>query len=67
MNDAQAGIPLDLTYSRRSVILFPEQEAIVDRLASDMAETPGRENFSQALRRIINEWAQDRQSRPPNG
>jgi len=53
------------TYNRLSIVLFPEQKAVVDQLATEIAETPGRENFSQALRRIINEWAKARQS-PPN-
>jgi len=57
--------PVDDSFVTRNVVLFPEQDNAVRQLATEMAEAPGRENFSQALRRIINEWAKARQS-PPN-
>jgi hypothetical protein len=60
MTDTQA-TEVDLTnVVRRSVALYPEQDAIIEAYASETAESPGRENYSQALRRIINEWARER-------
>lgn len=45
---------------RRSVALLPEQDTIIERYATEIAEAPGRENYSQALRRIISEWSRQR-------
>jgi hypothetical protein len=33
---------------------------MIEELAREMAEAPGRENYSAALRRIINEWGRQR-------
>lgn len=51
---------LDAMWVRRSISLFPEQDAMIEELAREMAEAPGRENYSAALRRIINEWGRQR-------
>lgn len=39
-------------YIRRSISLYPEQDATVFQFAKDS----GLENYSAALRMIINEW-----------
>lgn len=39
-------------YIRRSVSLFPEQDAAITAFAKDS----GLENYSAALRMIINQW-----------
>lgn len=53
-----------ITWVRRSISLFPEQDAVVEGLAREMAEAPGRENYSAALRRIISDWTRRRADYP---
>lgn len=55
---------IDAMWVRRSISLFPEQDEMVEELAREMAEAPGRENYSAALRRIISEWARQRAEQP---
>ena len=45
---------------RRNVSLYPRQWAIVEALAIELDEP----NISAALRRIVNDWAQFKQTTP---
>lgn len=51
MSDTQTAEPTS-RYITRSVSLFPEQDATITAFAKDS----GLENYSAALRMIINQW-----------
>jgi len=65
MSDTQAVEPMS-RYITRSVSLFPEQDAAIAAFAKDS----GLENYSAALRMIINQWvryeAERHQARSPS-
>lgn len=49
-------VEVDSSYIRKSISLFPEQDNAIIKLAAES----GLENYSAALRMIINQWQRDR-------
>ena len=59
MTDASATVESTSKYITRSVSLYPAQDAAVMAYAKDS----GLENYSAALRMIINQWLRYEQAR----
>lgn len=54
MTDASVTVESTSKYITRSVSLFPTQDAAISAFAKDS----GLENYSAALRMIVNQWLQ---------